>query len=127
MNGHKKVSYTLPTFIIKTIKKRSYLADVPMSRWLSNCIQNEGYEMLVNCYYENGKRPLVGIRRKLRSTIPKTYSVPIKVADTLKWFSKTLDVKTSHLVTLCVLDSEYGDLEGEQRLEDLIKIADEIS
>ena len=125
MNNHRKVTYTLPTAIISAIKKRSLSLDVPMSRWLSNCIQN-GFELMVDEYYDNGKRPLVGIRRKRKGTVPKTYSVPIKVADTLKWFSKTLNVRTSHLVTVCVLHSEYGNLEGKQRLEDLMKVANRL-
>ena len=97
-----------------------------MSRWLSDCIQN-GYEMMLDGYYNNGKQPLVGIRRRRNGTIPKTFTVPIKAADTLSCFSKTLNVRTSHLVTVCVLNSECGDLEGKQRLEDLMRISDEIS
>jgi hypothetical protein len=122
---NKKVTYTLPKAIINTIEKRSFLADVPMSRLVSESIQN-GYEMMVDSLYNNDKKPLVGIRRRRNGTIPKTFSMPIKVVDTLRWFSKTLNVRTSHLVTVCVLNSEYGDLEGEQRLVDLIKMADEI-
>ena len=122
---NKKVTYTLPNFIIKSIEKRSFLADVPMSRLVSESIQN-GYEMMVDGYYDNDKQPLVGIRRRRNGTIPKTFTVPIKVFETLSWFSKALNVRNSHLVTICVLNSEFGDLEGEQRLEDLIKIADEI-
>jgi hypothetical protein len=123
---NKKVTYTLPTGIINTIEKRSFLADVPMSRLVSESIQN-GYEMMVDGYYDNGKRPLVGIRRRRNGTIPKTFTVPIKVFETLSWFSKALNVRNSHLVTVCVLNSELGNLEGKQRLEDLIKMADEIS
>jgi hypothetical protein len=124
MNNYKKVTYTLPTGIINTIEKRSFLAEMTMSRWLSNCIQN-GYEMMIDGYYDNGKRPLVGIKRKRNGTVPKTFSVPIKVSNTLSWFSKTLDVKTSHLVALCILNFEYQILRGQSlRMVDLIKIVD---
>ena len=125
MNSHKKVTYTLPKAIINTVEKRSILSESTMSRWLSDCIQNS-YEMIIDGYYDNGKQPLVGIKRRRNGTISKTFSVPIKVADTLSWFSKTLNVRTSHLVTVCVLHSEYGNLEGKQRLEDLMKVANRL-
>ena len=125
MNNHKKVTYTLPYAIIQTIEKRSFLSDSTMSRWLSDCIQN-GYEMMLDGLYD--KQPLVGFRRRRNGTIPKTFTVPIKVVDTLKWFSKTLNVKISHLVTICVLNSECGNSDGKSyQLKDLLRIADEIS
>ena len=124
MNSHKKVTYTLPKAVINTVEKRSILSESTMSRWLSDCIQN-GYEMMIDGYYDNGKRPLVGIKRKRNGTVPKTFSVPIKVSNTLSWFSKTLDVKTSHLVALCILNFEYQILRGQSlRMVDLIKIVD---
>ena len=106
---------------------RCFLANVKMNRWLSDCIRS-GYEMMIDGYYDNDKQPLEGFKKTRIGTIPKTFIVPTKGAKTLRWFSKTLNVRTSHLVTICVLNSECGDLgEKSKRLEELIKIADEIS
>ena len=122
MNNHKKVTYTLPKAIINTVEKRSFLAEITMSRWLSDCIQNS-YEMIIDGYYTNNKQPLVGFSRRRNGTVPKTFSVPIKVFETLRWFSRKLDMKTSHLVTLCVLNTEWGSVDGKsQRLEDLMEV-----
>jgi hypothetical protein len=105
----------------------SWISDINKSRWVSNCIQTS-FDMLVDGFYENNKQPLVGIRRRRNGTIPKTFTLPLKIANTLNWFAKTLNVRKSHLVTVCVLNSEYGDLEGKShRLENLMRIADEIS
>jgi hypothetical protein len=126
MNSHKKVTYTLPKAVINTVEKRSILSESTMSRWLSDCIQN-GYEMLTDGYYDNGKQPLVGICGRRNGTIPKTFTVPIKVVETLRWFSKTLNVRTSHLVAVCILNFDYRKFEGKsQRLEDLLRMMDEI-
>ena len=126
MNNHKKVTYTLPKAIINTVEKRSFLAEITMSRWLSNCIQI-GYEMMIDGYYDNNKQQMEGVKKKRIGAIPKTFTVPIKVANTLKWFSQTLDIKTSHLVTLCVLNSENYRSEGKSlRMEELMRTADEI-
>ena len=126
MNSHKKVTYTLPKAIINTIEKKSFLSDSTMSKWLSDCIQN-GYWILTDGYYDNGKRPLVGIRRRRNGTIPKTFTVPIKVANTLSWFSKALNVRNSHLVTVCVLNTEWENVDGKsQRLEDLMEVANRL-
>jgi hypothetical protein len=127
MNNHKKVTYTLPYAIIQTIEKRSFLSDSTMSRWLSDCIQN-GYEMMIDGYYDNDKQPLMGIRRKLKRTVPKTFSIPNNVFETLSWFSKTLNIRTSHLVTVCVLDFDNRNSEGKSlRMEELMKMMNEIS
>ena len=125
MNSNKKVTYTLPKRIINIVEKRSFLSEITMSRWLSDCILN-GYEMMIDGYYDNDKQPLEVGKRRRNGTLPKTFTVPIKVVETLSWFSKTLNIRTSHLVTVCVLNSEYDNSDGKQRLVDLIKMADEI-
>jgi hypothetical protein len=123
MNSHKKVTYTLPKAVINTVKKNS---SISMSRWLSESIQN-GYEMMIDGYYDNGKQPLVGIKRRRNGTIPKTFSIPIKVDDTLRWFSETLNVRTSHLVVVCVLNYNHRNSEGNPlRIEELLRMMDEI-
>ncbi len=126
MNNHKKVSFTLPLAAIRIIEKRSFLEDVPMSRWLSDCILN-GYEMMIDGYYDNNQQPIEGIIRRRNGTIPKTFTVPIKVSDTLSWFSKMLNVRTSHLVTICVLNYNHRNSDGNSlQMEELMRVMDEI-
>ena len=126
MNSNKKVTYTLPKRIINIVEKRSFLTNSTMSRWLSNCIQSS-YEMMIDGYYDNDKQPLEVGKRRRNGTLPKTFTVPIKVVETLSWFSKTLNIRTSHLVTVCVMDFDNRNSEGKSlRMEELMKMMDEI-
>ena len=110
MNGHKKVTYTLSQRVINIIERGSFLSDLPMSRWLSNCIQY-GYSMMVDDYYDNGKQPLVGLQRKRSGTIPKTFTLPTDVVETLCWFSEKLQMKKSHIVAAAVLNYQRAESE----------------
>jgi hypothetical protein len=121
MVNHKKVTYTLDQRVINIIERRSYLTDLSQSRWLSNCIQL-GLEMMVDDYYDNDKKPLVGAKRKRPNSIPKTFTLPKGIINTLSWFSEKLDVKKSHLVIGCVLNFEK--IESEKlylQIDELMK------
>ena len=120
MKKHKKVTYTLNRDIINMIDRGSFIETIPKSTYLSLCIQS-GYEMMLEDYNDNDKKPLVGVARKRKGTIPKTFTLPIDVADTLSWFSHKLDVKKSHLVRCCILDFEKKESEKlSQQIEELM-------
>jgi hypothetical protein len=103
------------------IDRGSFIETIPKSTYLSLCIQC-GYEMMLEDYNDNDKKPLVGIARKRKDTIPKTFTLPIDVVDTLSWFSHKLDVKKSHLVRCCILDFERKESEKlSQQIEELMR------
>jgi len=116
MDNNKKVTYTLDQRIINIIERRSFLSDQSQSRWLSNCIQL-GFQMMVDDYYDNNEQPLVGAKKKRLNTIPKTFTLPTDVINTLSWFSKKLGIKKSHLVIGCVLS--YEKMESEKLSEQI--------
>jgi hypothetical protein len=121
MKQHRKVTYTLDKGIIDIIEKRSFLGDISMSKFVSNCIVL-GYEMMIDGYYENNKQQLVGVIRKRRNTIPKTFTLPIDVIDTLNFFSDKLDVKKSHLVRCCIRNFEIEESERlSKQIDELMK------
>ncbi|WP_394707256.1 hypothetical protein [uncultured Desulfobacter sp.] len=62
--------------------------------------------MMMDEYNENNKKPLVGAPIRRHHTIPKTFTLPLDVINTLSWFSDKLGIKKSHLVVGSVLNFE---------------------
>ncbi|MCN4144008.1 MAG: hypothetical protein LC437_02720 [Thiohalomonas sp.] len=125
MVNHKKVTYTLDQRVINIIERKSYLTDLSQSRWLSNSIQL-GFEMMVDDYYDNDKKPLVGAKRKRPNTIPKTFTLPTDVVTTLNWFSEKLGMKKNHLVSASILNFEKTEEEKlDKKIDDLMKSVEE--
>lgn len=114
MKNHKKVTYTLQKEIIDIIEKRSRLKKLPQSKLLSIYIQS-GYEMLLEECDENDSESISKLPKKIFNTIPKTYTLPIDVENTLTWFSNKLLIKKSHLVKCCIKNYELMEKEKEQQ------------
>ena len=123
MINHKKVTYTLQKEIIDIIEKRSCLEKIPQSKLLSTYVQS-GYEMLLEECDENNSGLISEFPKKIFNTIPKTFTLPIDVENTLTWFSNKLLIKKSHLVKACVKNYERMEKEKEQQKisEYIIKI-----
>ena len=100
----KKVAYTLDQKVIEIISKRSIFEKKSKSEYLAFCITT-GYEMMLEDYQENDEKPLNCPIKKRKSTIRKTFTLPIDVVNELDLFSKKLGMKKSHLVVCCVLDA----------------------
>jgi len=116
MVNNKKVTYTLDQNVINIIERRSYISNISQSRWLSNCIQLVGYQMMVN----DDDSTLVRERNRPNS-IPKTYTLPKDVINILSWFSEKLGIKKSHLIIRCVLNFEKMESENaSQRIKELM-------
>jgi hypothetical protein len=129
MIKHKKVTYTLEKGIIDFIENKSIRLGISKSKLISFYIQS-GYDLLVDEYYENECKPLIGVRKKRDNTIPKTFTLPIDVENTLSWFSEKLGLKKSHLVLGCIVDYEIDSKRKEDDkishiIGDLMKIVDE--
>ena len=114
MKNHKKVTYTLQKEIIDIIEKKSHLEKIPQSKLLSIYIQS-GYEMLLEECNENNNESISEFPKKIFNTIPKTYTLPIDVENTLTWFSNKLLIKKSHLVKCCIKNYEFMEKEKEQQ------------
>ena len=114
MKNHKKVTYTLQKEIIDIIEKKSHLEKIPQSKLLSIYIQS-GYEMLLEECDENDIESISKLSKKIFNTIPKTYTLPIDVENTLTWFSNKLLIKKSHLVKCCIKNYEFMEKEKEQQ------------
>lgn len=118
MIKHKKVTYTLEKGIIDFIEIKSIRLGISKSKVISFYIQS-GYDLLVDEYYENECKPLIGVRKKRYKTIPKTFTLPIDVETTLSWFSEKLGIKKSHLVMSCIVDYER---ESKRKAEEKISL-----
>lgn len=114
MKNHKKVTYTLQKEIIDIIEKKSHLEKIPQSKLLSIYIQS-GYEMLLEECDENDSESISKLPKKIFNTIPKTYTLPIDVENTLTWFSNKLLIKKSHLVKCCIKNYEFMEKEKEEQ------------
>ena len=114
MINHKKVTYTLQKEIIDIIEKRSCLEKIPQSKLLSTYVQS-GYEMLLEECDENNSGLISEFPKKIFNTIPKTFTLPIDVENTLTWFSNKLLIKKSHLVKACVKNYERMEKEKEEQ------------
>ena len=114
MKNHKKVTYTLQKEIIDIIEKKSHLEKIPQSKLLSIYIQS-GYEMLLEECDENDSESISEFPKKIFNTIPKTYTLPIDVENTLTWFSNKLLIKKSHLVKCCIKNYEFMEKEKEEQ------------
>lgn len=114
MKNHKKVTYTLQKEIIDIIEKKSHLEKIPQSKLLSIYIQS-GYEMLLEECDENDSESISEFPKKIFNTIPKTFTLPIDVENTLTWFSNKLLIKKSHLVKCCIKNYEFMEKEKEQQ------------
>lgn len=114
MKNHKKVTYTLQKEIIDIIEKKSHLGKIPQSKLLSIYIQS-GYEMLLEECDENDSESISEFPKKIFNTIPKTFTLPIDVENTLTWFSNKLLIKKSHLVKCCIKNYEFMEKEKEQQ------------
>ena len=123
MINHKKVTYTLQKEIIDIIEKKSHLEKIPQSKLLSTYVQS-GYEMLLEECDENNSGLISEFPKKIFNTIPKTFTLPIDVENTLTWFSNKLLIKKSHLVKACVKNYERMEKEKEEQKisEYIIKI-----
>jgi hypothetical protein len=114
MKNHKKVTYTLEKEIINILEKRSALEKIPQSKLLSIYIQS-GYEMLLEECDENDRELISKLPKKIFNTIPKTFTLPIDVENTLTWFSNKLLIKKSHLVKCCIKNYERMEKEHVQQ------------
>ena len=114
MKNHKKVTYTLQKEIIDIIEKKSHLEKIPQSKLLSIYIQS-GYEMLLEECDENDSESISEFPKKIFNTIPKTFTLPIDVENTLTWFSNKLLIKKSHLVKCCIKNYEFMEKEKEEQ------------
>ena len=114
MKNHKKVTYTLQKEIIDIIEKKSHLEKIPQSKLLSIYIQS-GYEMMLEECDENDSESISEFPKKIFNTIPKTYTLPIDVENTLTWFSNKLLIKKSHLVKCCIKNYEFMEKEKEEQ------------
>ncbi len=121
MVKHKKVTYTLNKRAINTIERCSFLSDVPMSKFVSHCIELS-YEMMIDDYYDNDKQPLVGAKKKRSNTIAKTFTLPIDVIRILEFFSDKLGMKKSHLVSASILN--YEQMESEKLSQQIKELMD---
>lgn len=66
-------------------------------------------------YVENNSESISEFSKKIFNTIPKTYTLPIDVENTLTWFSNKLLIKKSHLVKGCIKNYEFMEKEKEQQ------------
>ena len=123
MKNHKKVTYTLQKEIIDIIEKKSRLKKLPQSKLLSIYIQS-GYEMLLEECDENDIESISKLSKKIFNTIPKTYTLPIDVENTLTWFSNKLLIKKSHLVKCCI--KNYERMEKEKQQQELSEFVSKI-
>lgn len=123
----KKVTFTLPKYTIKDIKKRVFKI-----RQLSNKVT---YSDVVTMYLEysfkdmedeliernNMDNPpsLYSISKKLHFTIPKTYVIPMEVSEKLNYYSMRLGLKKSHLIILSckIFEKENEDKINQKILE----------
>ena len=104
MKTHRKVTYRFNQSIIDAIRDRAMIENITRSELLAFYIQ-QGYALMLEEFDESGGKPIPSIRKR-SNTIPKTYTLPIEVEQTLSWFSQKLDVKKSHLVMALVIDFE---------------------
>lgn len=121
MIKHKKVTYTLDRRSIDIIERRSFLEEISKSKLLSQCIQS-GYELMIEEYYEYDNQPRIGVLKKFKNTIPKTFSLPTDVEAVLSYFSEELNLKKSHLVIGCI--ENFDRIESQklsQQIDDLMK------
>lgn len=128
MKTHRKVTYRFNQSIIDAIRDRAMIEDITRSELLAFYIQ-QGYALMLEEFDESGGKPIPSIRKR-SNTIPKTYTLPIEVEQTLSWFSQKLDVKKSHLVMALVIDFERKMAELEQKkldaqIDELMKLAEE--
>lgn len=128
MKTHRKVTYRFNQSIIDAIKDRAMIENITRSELLAFYIQ-QGYALMLEEFEESGGKPIPSIRKR-SNTIPKTYTLPIEVEQTLSWFSQKLDVKKSHLVMALVIDFERKMAELEQKkldaqIDELMKLAEE--
>lgn len=128
MKTHRKVTYRFNQSIIDAIKDRAMIENITRSELLAFYIQ-QGYALMLEEFEESGGKPIPSIRKR-SNTIPKTYTLPIEVEQTLSWFSHKLDVKKSHLVMALVIDFERKMAELEQKkldaqIDELMKLAEE--
>lgn len=128
MKTHRKVTYRFNQSIIDAIRDRAMIENITRSELLAFYIQ-QGYALMLEEFEESGGKPIPSIRKR-SNTIPKTYTLPIEVEQTLSWFSHKLDVKKSHLVMALVIDFERKMAELEQKkldaqIDELMKLAEE--
>lgn len=128
MKTHRKVTYRFNQSIIDAIRDRAMIENITRSELLAFYIQ-QGYALMLEEFDESGGKPIPSIRKR-SNTIPKTYTLPIEVEQTLSWFSQKLDVKKSHLVMAVVIDFERKMAELEQKkldaqIDELMKLAEE--
>lgn len=128
MKTHRKVTYRFNQSIIDAIRDRAMIENITRSELLAFYIQ-QGYALMLEEFDESGGKPIPSIRKR-SNTIPKTYTLPIEVEQTLSWFSQKLDVKKSHLVMALVIDFERKMAELEQKkldtqIDELMKLAEE--
>ena len=71
--------------------------------------------MLLEECNENDRELISKLPKKIINTIPKTYTLPIDVENTLTWFSNKLLIKKSHLVKCCIKNYELMEKEKEQQ------------
>lgn len=109
MRKSKKVTYTLSKDIIDFIKIQNLVENIPQSKFVSFCIQR-AYPLLIGKCEINYKS--TSTSRKKFGTTQKTLSLPLDVENTLSWFSKKLEIKKSHLVSIIILDFKR-ELENE--------------
>ena len=128
MKTHRKVTYRFNQSIIDAIRDRAMIENITRSELLAFYIQ-QGYALMLEEFDESGGKPIPSIRKR-SNTIPKTYTLPIEVEQTLSCFSQKLDVKKSHLVMALVIDFERKMAELEQKkldaqIDELMKLAEE--
>lgn len=128
MKTHRKVTYRFNQSIIDAIRDRAMIENITRSELLAFYIQ-QGYALMLEEFDESGGKPIPSIRKR-SNTIPKTYTLPIEVEQTLSWFNQKLDVKKSHLVMALVIDFERKMAELEQKkldaqIDELMKLAEE--
>jgi hypothetical protein len=117
---HKKVTYRLSQTAIRYIENRSLLDDIPKSKVLSMYIKN-AFEFFDKEYAEEGELINKGVKKQMKWTIPKTFTIPVKLENELTFYSKMLGIKKSHLVIVACIYCEE-DLDTEKLAEECMKL-----
>lgn len=104
MKQYIKVTYTLPKKIIERIHLRlllemTYNPKITYSQIITNYLE-KGFEIMEEELIENNPNSIYEMSKKFPNTIPKTYTIPIRVNKLLDHYSKKLGVKKSHLVVV---------------------------
>lgn len=118
MVDRKKVCYTLDRKVIDLIDQRSALEKKTKSQVVTDCIKY-GYSIMMGEYKSNGRKPLSNVDKKREKTIPRSYTIPLDVIETLDFFSDKLGMKKSHLVLGCVMNFE-NRTKASDNIDDLM-------